>query len=175
MMSRITLALRKYAKPDEDDWLIGGHSQLSAFRAAPGTSPLYNETHRHPNRRQILFGSYSAHAETLVPPPVYLNSTNSDISDSHAQGRVQLNTFAANAPTPVFRSPVQTFVEWTLGVGGLLRPERRSAPSSGAATWGDDESQCSRNSQEEYPECIPEIYELDRVRTPKKVAFHGEV
>jgi len=130
-MSRITLSLRKYAQPDEDDWLIGGRNQLSSFHAAPGTSSLYNGTPHHSDGREILFGSYSAHAESLVPSPVYLNGPEFDTSDSHTQGRVQLNTFAANAPTPVFRSPVQTFVEWTLGVGGLLRPGRRSAPIPG--------------------------------------------
>jgi hypothetical protein len=202
MMSRITLSLRKYAKPDEDDWVHNKFNiKLSSFHAAAAPDfPMGMNHHHHHNgpRRapgETTFGSYSAHVPTLVPhdpsrppPPRPISTilpkssktdpekgdaitfgsdsalaatyvpppgTDRQIDNPDELGaglaRVQFRSVSPIAPvpgtrtplrtpvrtpihtprtrTPVqipqiprIRTPVQTFAEWTFGVGGPLRP-----------------------------------------------------
>jgi hypothetical protein len=171
MMSRITLSLRKYSKPDEDGWLRKNIDALtSVFQPGPRLpsspiSPGYRSTHG------AHFGSQTLQVNTYAQPSSDMVSEQSD-----ATRHVQFSSNLASIPGPVSlsRTPAQTFVEWTLGVGGYSRRNRRSAQSSGASPWVEGEPQHSQHVQEGIESESEEI-ELDEVKGPKERGFREEV
>jgi len=218
MMSRITISLRKHAKPDEDEWLNDKFNpKLSTFRAAAGNVlppvPAQRPNHRYhihqnPHRApgETTFGSYSAHVATYVPPdPSHFPPPPSPPPEGKCKDRTgELITFGSEsahaatyvpppgtdrqvdrdsptgpgpangtivspiparavqfrhisppptpgtrtpARTPRTQTPIQSFAEWTFGVGGPLRPwGRRSDPWQQEAGERSEQSMCSQAS-----------------------------
>lgn len=138
MMSRITISLRKYAKPDEDDWVQERFPQRISFLQPPRPPMISSEfghttpvqQNKGPGRVRWDFDTYAAEAETYVPPPPQTQAqaqetTNFSTETDYDEHSRWFGTISATATTPavtprttlLLRSPVPTFAEWTFGLG----------------------------------------------------------